>query len=369
MSADTRIRVVFCYPLVNPYMAACWRELAQQPSIDLFVIGFQSGSTDMVAFTSDIMNGVPSRLLAGNERSDPYLTADLVAEYCPDVLFISGWSEPPFKNLYFDKRLINIPKILMMDNQLRRDFRQLVGSIILKPLLNRVDRVFVTGERSWQFARYLGISESRIYRGVVSVDYRSLSSIYDERIANLSRWPKTFFFAGRYHERKALDVLVDAYVRYRSNHADPWQLITAGMGPMAHILSDVEGVRDLGFVHPGEMRKCWREAGVFVIPSRFDAWPLVIVEAAATGLPVIATESCGSTVENVRHLFNGYLVPTGDATRLANALAWMHDNYERLPTFGARSRQLAAAYGTDIWVDRVVEIIGSLTGCYPLVKA
>lgn len=364
-----RAKVVICYPLVNAYMAACWRELAQRSNIDLFVIGFQSGAKDMVAFTSDIMDGVPSRLLLEHERSDPHLIESLVTDLRPDVLFVSGWSEPAFRNLYFSQRLSKVPKVLMMDNQLRRDFRQFIGSLTLKPLLKRVARIFVTGERSWQFAKYLGVDEARIHRGVVSVDYRSLSTIYEDRIANASGWPRSFFFAGRYHERKAIDVLVEAYADYRSNHVDPWPLITAGMGPMAKLFAGVEGIVDLGFVHPKDMRQHWVEAGVFVIPSRFDAWPLVIVEAAATGLPIIATEACGSTVENVRHLFNGRLVPSDDAHRLTGELSWMHNHYTLLPIYGARSRQLAAAYGTDIWADRVEEIVSSLIATHAMADA
>jgi len=355
--AVSRLKVVICYPLVNAYMAACWRELAQSSSVDLFVVGFQAGSKDMVAFNSDIMDGVPSRLLVESERSDPRLVEEIVTALKPDVLLISGWSEPAYRPLYFSRPLGKVPKVLMMDNQLRRDFRQWIGSAALKPLLKRVDRIFVTGERSWQFARYLGFDEGRIHRGVVSVDYRSLSPIYHDRVAKTDGWPKSFFFAGRYHKRKAIDVMIDAYRDYRSRHAHPWPLVTAGMGPEAALLNGVDGIVDLGFVHPNMMGQRWLEAGVFVIPSRFDAWPLVIVEAAATGLPIIATEACGSTVENVRHLFNGRLVPSNDVGRLSLELSWMHNHYNLLPIYGARSSQLAAAYGSDVWAARVEELV------------
>jgi glycosyltransferase involved in cell wall biosynthesis len=352
--------IVICYPLVNSYMATCWRELAERANVTLYVIGFQPGPADLVVHNSQIMDGIPSRLLASNERTDRKLTSDLVAERKPDVIFISGWSDQAFRSLYFDPRLKHIPKVLMMDNQLRGTLRQHVGAFALKPLLRRVDRVFVTGERSWQYARFLGISEDRIYRGVVSVDYRTLSPIYEERVGNPTGWPRSFFFAGRYHPRKALDIMLKAYLRYRTIREDPWPLLTAGMGPMSGCLSGVEGVSDLGFIDPVAMPGHWRNAGVFVLPSRFDAWPLVIVEAAATGLPIIASEACGSTVENVRHLFNGLVIPTEDVGRLCDALIWMHDQYLKLPLFGARSRSLAAAYASDIWADRVVDIVSDL---------
>ncbi|MEN3977214.1 glycosyltransferase family 4 protein [Emcibacter sp. SYSU 3D8] len=360
LAVADRLRIVICYPLVNAYMAACWRELAARVGVDLFVIGFKPEAGDLVAFTTGIMAGVPSRLLAGAERREAKVTADLVGELRPDLLLISGWSEPAFRPLYADKRLKDVPKVLMMDNQLRRTLRQYVGRLALRPMLRHVDHFFVTGERAWQYARFLGIGEDRIQRGAVSIDYKALAPIYDQRVAGLDGWPRSFFFAGRYHPRKAIDLMLDAYGRYRARRPDAWPLVAAGMGPMAGALAGREGVTDLGFVDPHAMPLHWRAAGVFVIPSRFDAWPLVIVEAAAAGLPIIASEACGSTVENVRHFYNGLVIPTEDVGRLCDALLWMHDNGNRLPVMGARSRSLAAAYGADVWTDRVLDMAARL---------
>ncbi|MFN4228304.1 glycosyltransferase family 4 protein [Parvibaculum sp.] len=360
MTSEKKIKVVICYPLVNAYMAACWRELVANPRLDVFVVGFRTGPNDLVSFPADIMKGIPSRLLNEEERAERWMLAGMVADLRPDVLFVSGWSERSFRTLYFDRRLESVPKILVMDNQFRGDLRQRVGSIVLKPLLNRIEGIFVTGERSWQYARYLGMDEDRIHRGAVSVDYGALSDLYDARVVQFERWPRNFFFAGRYHPRKAIDILVDAYMQYRSCRSDPWTLTTAGMGPEAHLLSESEGVHDLGFVSPEGMRRCWLEAGAFILPSRFDAWPLVIVEAAAAGLPVIATEACGSTVEVVRDMYNGIVVPTGSVDALAQAMMWVHDNDDRLAIWGARSKLLAEPYAAAIWADRVEKIVSSL---------
>jgi glycosyltransferase involved in cell wall biosynthesis len=124
------------------------------------------------------------------------------------------------------------------------------------------------------------------------------------------------------------------------------------MGPLAADLDGIAGVTDLGFVQPNEMPARWQAAGAFVIPSLFDPWPLALVEAASAGLPIIASEACGSSVEVLRQDFNGLRVPTGDARALAAAMLTMHHRQKDLPLWGERARGLAAPYSAETWSQR-----------------
>ena len=94
------------------------------------------------------------------------------------------------------------------------------------------------------------------------------------------------------------------------------------------------------------------EQGVFVMPSRFDPWPLVIVESAAAGLPIICTNACGSGVELVRAYTSGLQTATGDASSLAGAMRWMHEHHSELQEMGGRGRELAASYSAGAWALR-----------------
>ena len=79
-------------------------------------------------------------------------------------------------------------------------------------------------------------------------------------------------------------------------------------------------------------------SGVFVLASRYDPWPLVIVESSAAGLPVLCTEACGSAVELVRAHYNGWLVATGDIADFARGLLLAHESYNDLPLMGRRAQ-------------------------------
>jgi glycosyltransferase involved in cell wall biosynthesis len=121
---------------------------------------------------------------------------------------------------------------------------------------------------------------------------------------------------------------------------------------MEDLLASHAGIEDLGFRQPAELLDIMRGAGVFVLPSRFDPWPLVVVEASAAGLPVIATEACGSSVEMVRPYFNGLTVASGETDALARAMLWAHEQHAQLSAMGERGRHFAAAYSAQMWAMR-----------------
>jgi glycosyltransferase involved in cell wall biosynthesis len=183
------------------------------------------------------------------------------------------------------------------------------------------------------------------------IDFDTFAGPAEARWAAGYEWPRRFLFAGRYVPIKGIDMLVAAYRIYRGAVADPWPLTTCGSGPLKHLLEGVPGVTDRGFVQPVGLPAVFAEAGVFVLPSRLDPWGQVIVEAAASGLPVVCTQACGAAAENVRDYHNGLLVPAVDPGALAQAMIWMHEHYDALPRMGRESQHLAAAYSAQRWAD------------------
>lgn len=355
------MRIVVCYPQVNAYMAACWRELAGRPNVELYVIGFRSGIKGYpVAFNDDIMSGLQHRLLDENEANNEELVASLVQERKPDLIMISGWSDRSYRNLATRPELSSARMIMLMDNQRKGTWKQLAGKWALRKYLRRMDYLFVTGERAWQLARYFDVPESRIRRGCCGVDYRALGSLYERRATRADGWPAAFLYVGRYQRRKGVDLMLEGYSRYRKLVTDPWPLRCAGMGELESAVNTAEGVENFGFVQPARAAELYAEHAALVLFGRYDAWPLVLVEACAAGLPVVCSEACGSSVELIRPYHNGLTVPTGDTDALARALRWIHQNAARLPQMGARGHELASAYSAQLWADRVQAMVAEL---------
>jgi glycosyltransferase involved in cell wall biosynthesis len=77
---------------------------------------------------------------------------------------------------------------------------------------------------------------------------------------------------------------------------------------------------------------------------------------------VICSEACGASVELVRHLYDGLVVPTEDATAVARAMRWMHEHADELPEMGKRGRELAAPFASEFWAKRWAQLFFELTG-------
>jgi glycosyltransferase involved in cell wall biosynthesis len=352
-----KLKVVFCWSDISGYMAACWRALNNSDEVEVFVIAFQALTE--TAFGDRLMQDIPCRLLDLEKRQDVHAIEQLVISERPDVVVVCGWLHQPYCKLVSVAGLQHTAFVMGMDTPWQDNWRQRLAPLVLRSYLQRMDRVVVTGERSWQYAKHLGIETDRIERGLYGIDYNSWVPLWEKRAQ--AEWPRSFLFIGRYIPVKAIDVLVQAYQDYRERVEDPWDLVCCGQGDLKSQLAGQPGIIDRGFMQPSEMESVWQSAGAFILPSRFDPWPLAIVEAAAAGLPIICTDVCGSAVEVVRSWYNGLVITEDHPAELTRALLTFHEHHAELPLWGKRSQELAAPYATNIWVDRWKALLQDVT--------
>lgn len=343
------MRITYCWTEPSGYLAACIAELARRPGVDVTLLTWETVAD--APFSAAALGAANARVLSRPERDDPALVEELVAASRPDVVVFSGWMHGPYRSLVRSPRLSRARFVMGADTQIRFDWRQRLARLRIGGLLRRVDAVLVAGDRGYQLMRYWGVPDRKVARFIYGIDYPRFAAPAESRFAAGTAWPKRFLFAGRYVPEKGLDVLVDAYRRYRDSVAEPWPLTTCGAGPLAAMLAKQPGLSDAGFLQPAQLAAKFQEAGVFVLPSLKEPWGQVIVEAAAAGLPVICSQACGAGTDVVRDFHDGLVVSTGDAGALATALRWMHDHAERLPAMGGHAQVAAAAFGADRWAD------------------
>lgn len=348
-----KLRVLFCWAHISGYMASCWRRMASDPTIDLHVIALIPGASANVAFNDTVMAEIPSTLIPDEKLPGSTKVREIALAHKPDVIVLCGWHLPEFVNLANERAFADAKFIMGMDTPWNASIRQRYGRFARRSYFRRIDHVFCTGERSWQLAMALGFSEEKISRGVYGIDYAHLEPLCERRATQPGGWPHRWLYIGRYTEEKAIDVLVDSYREYRALIGTPWPMSTMGAGPDAKYFHGVEGIENLGFVQPKDQPTQLLRAGAFVLASRFDPWPLVVVESCAAGLPVVCTNACGSSVELVRSFFNGRTVATENPRALAEGMAWLHEAAMQDPgllaEMGRRSRIFASAYSTDAW--------------------
>ncbi len=154
-------------------------------------------------------------------------------------------------------------------------------------------------------------------------------------------------FVGRLSEEKGLRGLLAAWKRL----ARPIPLFLLGEGPMREEIAPQMGTPGLaeaallGSVPRAEVLRWMRGARFLVCPSHwFEGCPLVIVEAFACGVPVIATGH-GPTAEMVDHGRTGLHVVPGDDADLAAKVEWAWSHSEEMRVMGeAARREFEAKY-------------------------
>jgi glycosyltransferase involved in cell wall biosynthesis len=163
-------------------------------------------------------------------------------------------------------------------------------------------------------------------------------------------------FAGRISSEKGLDVLLDALAR---PEAQGITLDVAGDGPERASLAERAAalggrVRFLGWVP--SIAGALGEVDALALPSRREGLPLAVLEAAAGGRAIVASD-VGAVREVVVPGENGLLVSPGDPAALARALASARDRLALFLQHAARRAPLVRArFGTGRWAQRTEEI-------------
>jgi glycogen synthase len=145
--------------------------------------------------------------------------------------------------------------------------------------------------------------------------------------STLRRLPPRFLLtAGRIAENKGIDFLLEGYARVPRSERIPIVLMGKdwGEGPRLRAQAERLGVATeltwLGYVPTrSEYRAVFRRASGFVLPSEYEAFGFVLMEAMAVGLPIVAT-SVGAVPEVLEHGRIGELVTFGNVDALSAAL-------------------------------------------------
>jgi UDP-glucose:(heptosyl)LPS alpha-1,3-glucosyltransferase len=109
----------------------------------------------------------------------------------------------------------------------------------------------------------------------------------------------------------------------------------------------------------GEPERAYRAADVFVYPSEYDAFGMVVTEAMASGLPVVTSREIGAA-ELIQEGRNGLLIDPADAEGLEAAMRFLATQPERATALGSMARQSAQANSWRSCADRTAEVYDRL---------
>jgi GalNAc-alpha-(1->4)-GalNAc-alpha-(1->3)-diNAcBac-PP-undecaprenol alpha-1,4-N-acetyl-D-galactosaminyltransferase len=170
---------------------------------------------------------------------------------------------------------------------------------------------------------------------------------------------------GRLNPQKGFDLLMKAFDRIQAKYPD-WQITILGEGSMRSELEDLRSQLKLtDRVHlPGlvtNVQEYLRQADLFVMPSRFEGFPMALCEAMACGLPVLATDCLSGPRDIIEDGVNGVLVATEDVDALAAALDGLMSDPAKRQQLAQNAPQILDRFGVEqvmgIWAEAIDRVI------------
>ena len=168
-------------------------------------------------------------------------------------------------------------------------------------------------------------------------------------VAEAERWrPDTaeplVLGVGRLHRQKGFDVLLRAFQVCAQQHPD-WRLEILGEGDIRPELEELAtklGLSDRVSMQGAvpDVLKRLQRAAIFVLSSNFEGFPNALLEAVAVGVPTISTSCRSGPDEIIDHMKNGVLVPVGDVTLMASAMAALMDDRALRATLASNTAEI-----------------------------
>lgn len=239
----------------------------------------------------------------------------------PNIVYISGWQDRSYLSVVKLLRRKGVPIVTGFDDQWKGNVKQYIASLIFPLLLKRYfSHAWVAGPYQYEYARKLGFKKNNIVFNLLSGD----TILFQKGIEFINEkakcFPKRFLYVGNFRYIKGIDILINAFNIYRNIYKGSWDLICIGNGELKYLSENVPGIENKGFSDQDKLVEITKKAGVFILPSRFDQWGVVVHEFASAGMPLILSENVGARSTFIIDNYNGLTFKNNSPDNLAKAM-------------------------------------------------
>lgn len=232
-------------------------------------------------------------------------------------------------------------------------------------LLGAYHAGIVGGRRQVEYLRFLGFRRRPVLPGydTVGVDRVRRQAAAGARSA-VAWQDRPFVFVGRFVPKKNLAVLLQAYAAYVGlGTGQPRRLVMIGDGPLRRELTELAGVLRIGgwidwpgFLPADGVSRRLADGLALCLVSTEEQWGLVVNEAAALSLPIIASHQVGACDALVRNGVNGFVVEPQDITQIAQCMARLAADRELWTSMSRASHDCASLGDAERFADAVEQL-------------
>ncbi len=275
----------------------------------------------------------------------------------PQMVICAGWGDKAYLGVT-SKFSGKVSTVLLFDNQWLGTIKQYSATLISRFTIKKIfDYVWVPGEPQREYAKRLGFEDSKIFDGF----YVANRSNFDVNIINpKKKFSKRFIFLGRYIEKKGIVDLWQAFIEIQEETPNDWELWCIGTGELEDKKVEHSQIKHIGFVQPKDLKNYISEGGVFVLPSYFEAWGVVVHEFACAGFPLVVSDAVGAGTKFIKDGVNGYHFKNKSKTELKNSMMKIINLSEvKLIEMGNRSYDMALNVTKESWVEKTNKMLKS----------
>ena len=170
---------------------------------------------------------------------------------------------------------------------------------------------------------------------------------------------------------KGIDVLLKAFAEVLKETSDNLELMIIGDGPertrLENLVEELQIRQSITFKGQqgrSDVARLLAQSHVFVLPTRYEAFGVVLVEALMAGMPVLATRNSGGPDSIVTPGINGYLFDIDNITQLKDLMIDVYSTYDKwnLTRIAASARQ---GYGPEAFMRQYKELYAKVSGSEP----
>lgn len=342
------MRILILYYELAEYILVCLNSLAEKYECEIHVIRRPVNQEAPFEFTQ--LN--PKIKLYNRADLSENNYKELLNEINPQLIFCGGWSDKLYLKIVKDFHTKSAT-VLAFDNWWTGSLKQRILSLGFKLTYKKhFQYAFIPGLPQQKFAEQLGFGTSNIRHGVYTANFPFFNNQYNpQKVLN-----RRFIYVGRYYDFKGIEDLWTAFVQLQNESPNDWELWCLGTGsiePLQH-----PKIKHFGFVQPKEMPDYLKQTDVFVLPSRFEPWAVVVQEFAAAGFPLLLSKEVGAASAFLKENENGFSFEAGNIKALKEKMRlFMNAGEKELSLMITKSVEVAKQFTPEKWADTIYNLI------------
>ena len=361
------MKILFLTNIPSPYRVHFFNELGKSCKLTVVFEGRFATNRNKIWQSEEAYHFTPVFLKSIRLGADTFLSFKIIRllKQKWDVVILGGYSTPTDMLAIEYMRLKKIPFYIETDGGLIHSDNKFKFKI-KKHFITAASGYFSSGKETTKFLKHYGADISKIYEyPFSSLEAKDILPVLlpaeQKQILRKElkiKEDKIIISVGRFVHCKGYDILLKAAVNFPKDMG----IYIIGAEPTQEYLKlqkdlNLTNVHFVGFQNKESLKKWYRAADVFVLPTREDIWGLVINEAMAQGLPVITTDKCVAGLELIKEGQNGYIVPVENIKALANAITKIFT--QDYKTMGQKSLEIIKPYTIENMAKKHLEILNT----------